>query len=665
MGVRGMVDRSRPTSESGHPHHASFPARSLPQLPLWLQRQDFTEDDLAYIQSFLVVCFEEWLEQAEGFPWLAGPILLFHPDGTHIAAGGGSKPELQLLPVWGEAKLGHNAVRTVLATCQSAVTKSTEHADPALRTWDCVAVPVFTRSTGILCAVLAVLLPAGTARQGDVSLMQSAALHFKSCLYRRFEYLFLGGMLRDRTLTRREERRRDILFEVLRRLNDHMEVDQVLSEMLTSLEELYPMCEADLYLSQDYRMMNEKVKPLAFHQHDMEQCKKAFLENEMCDEMREGRHLLVVPLSGKQGVYGVLRLQMPDDRFDEVDKQFLKRLSGAAGAAFEKAKLHEQSIAMVTELRLINELTRRLNSKLHKLQDTMEFASAQLLYIFQADYVWILKFEAGKNEFVIVTSNLPELIGETFAMDYGFVGVMWNTKEPIILSDYGSAASIHSKVMVATQSKSLLAAPLLLNGEMIGAVLISHREPNHFTYDNYKLLQVLSVHLGLAVANATSHAEVRRMVITDSVTGLYSRRYLNERISRKQKRDGSGSLILIDIDHFKGVNDTYGHQIGDDILHQVSHIIRTSIRDGDIPARWGGEELAIYLPQPEMELTEKVAERIRERVENETYPQVTVSCGVSDWSSSDEKVSVESLFYRADMALYEAKHLGRNRVEVG
>jgi diguanylate cyclase (GGDEF)-like protein len=648
---------------SGSPEQEPFAVRSLPQLPSWLQMLDLTEEDLTYIQAFLIGCFEDWLQQADGFPWLAERIELFHPDGTPIASSEHAAHPRALPPRWNEEILGHNAVGVALRTHRPAISRSAEHTAPFLAAWDCIAVPVFTRTTGILCAVLALLLPAASAKATDLTLMQAAAAHFRTCLYRRFEYVFLGGMLRDQSLTRREQQRRDILFEALTRFNDHMEVDEVLTEMMHSLKQLYPKCLADLFLSQDYRTANENVKQLDFQEEDMDLCKKAFLQNELCEQKSDDRHRLTIPLAGKQGVYGVLRLEAPGAVFDEVDQRFLRRLAGAAGAAFEKARLHEQSNAMVAELRLINELSRRLNSRLNKLQETIEYASSQLLSIFHADFCWILQFDALKNQFVVVSSNVPETLGERFAVNYGFIGVMWNTKEPIILPDYGAAYPIHSKVMADTNSKSLLASPLVLNGEIIGAVLISHREPNHFTYENYKLLQVLSVHLGLAVSNASLHAEVHRLVITDNVTGLFTRHYLNERISRKQQRDGSGALIVLDIDYFKQVNDTYGHQVGDEILQQVSHIIRTSIRDADIAARWGGEELAVYMPQLGLEQSKRVAERIRERVENETFPRVTVSCGVSKWLASDDKVSVESLFYNADMALYAAKRLGRNRVE--
>jgi diguanylate cyclase (GGDEF)-like protein len=641
------------------------PSRTRQQLPSWLQKQDLTEADLPYIHPLLVVGFTDWLEEADSFPWLNGQTVLLHPDGTNLSV------DVQLhegndlsLVNWSKETIGLTAATTALETCRPTLMRAEEHLLPKLKAFDSIAAPIFTRTTGIPFAIVTCFLPAGTAQAGDLKLLQAAALHLRSCIYRRFENLFVSGLLRDQKISKKEERRRDILFEVMRRLNDHIDVENVLSEVLDSLEQLYPICKADLFLSQDYNSSNDKVKPLAFHLNDMDLCKAAFVDGRIREERFEGRHQLALPLSGKQGVYGVLQLELPENEFDEADISFLMMLAGAAGAAFEKAKLHEQANILVGELRLINELTQRLNSSL-KLADTMQFASAELLNIFRADYCCILQIEPKADEFVVMSSNVPTLISEKYSKAYGFCGVMWETKEPIILSDYSSATPVESHFMKITESRSLLAAPLLLNGGVIGAVLIAKREANHFSYDNYKLLQVLAAHLRLAMSNATLHAEVRRMVITDNLTGLFARHYLNERIGRKQLKDTSGSLIVVDIDHFKKINDTFGHQVGDEILMHVSSIIRSSIRDGDIAARWGGEELAIYLPLLSIEQTERVAERIRERVESETNPKVTVSCGIAEWQSSDERVSVESLFYKADMALYEAKHHGRNCIIVG
>jgi diguanylate cyclase (GGDEF)-like protein len=113
------------------------------------------------------------------------------------------------------------------------------------------------------------------------------------------------------------------------------------------------------------------------------------------------------------------------------------------------------------------------------------------------------------------------------------------------------------------------------------------------------------------------------------------------------------------------VNDSYGHQIGDKILKQVCSIIKSSIRRTDIAARWGGEELAIYLPGAQVGNGYQIAETIRMRVANETNPKVTVSCGIAEWTRDSEEISVDSLFYYADMALYKAKNNGRNQTQIG
>ncbi|MNN54294.1 putative diguanylate cyclase YdaM [compost metagenome] len=99
-------------------------------------------------------------------------------------------------------------------------------------------------------------------------------------------------------------------------------------------------------------------------------------------------------------------------------------------------------------------------------------------------------------------------------------------------------------------------------------------------------------------------------------------------------------------------------------MKQVCSIIKTSVRKTDIAARWGGEELAVYLPEADANTGYQLAEIIRLRVEMETEPPVTVSCGIAEWNRDSDKISVESLFYLADMALYKAKNNGRNQVQV-
>jgi diguanylate cyclase (GGDEF)-like protein len=162
----------------------------------------------------------------------------------------------------------------------------------------------------------------------------------------------------------------------------------------------------------------------------------------------------------------------------------------------------------------------------------------------------------------------------------------------------------------------------------------------------------------------------------DALTGLYNRWYVMEKIDSEMNRSlrhGSPiALLMLDIDHFKRVNDSYGHSIGDEVLKSVGQVLRDSCRVYDVPGRYGGEEFCIVLPETRLGNTTRVAERIRQRlaassvdVGNDTVV-VTASIGIAGVESmTDEGVlSGAALIDRADRALYSAKNLGRNRVEL-
>ncbi|WP_127584390.1 sensor domain-containing diguanylate cyclase [Paenibacillus koleovorans] len=459
--------------------------------------------------------------------------------------------------------------------------------------------------------------------------------------------------------------RQNTLFLLTKRLHEQNDVNAILTEWIKCLNALYPELEKKLYVAQDHLCPEIPVTPLVLYDDD-HLCSRAFMQGKLVfeDADRNGRLTAGVPLKGKQGVYGVLQLTESSAALSGEDWDYISLLTDTAGTAFENAQLFGQTVRLVQELQLINEISHRLNQSL-KLQDIYQFAVEELMQLFQAEFVCILELDKQKNELVVRASRPESFMRERVSLDYGFAGLVISKKEPVMLADYRSDCPVDSVWMNETEARSLLASPMMDHGEAIGAILVAHRQPNHFSYNNYKLLQVLSTHFGLTISNANLHAEMRRMVATDHLTGLFARHYLDEHIAMFQKRDACGSLVLLDIDNFKKINDSHGHQIGDHVLIQVSKVIKSCIRDGDIAARWGGEELAIYFPKVSREQAVHVAERICNKVRLETTPQVTVSCGVSDWAWSDAKLSVETLFYRADMALYKAKRSGKNQIRQG
>ncbi|MEN6326459.1 MAG: sensor domain-containing diguanylate cyclase [Syntrophomonas sp.] len=162
------------------------------------------------------------------------------------------------------------------------------------------------------------------------------------------------------------------------------------------------------------------------------------------------------------------------------------------------------------------------------------------------------------------------------------------------------------------------------------------------------------------------NAKLEKMATTDILTGAYNRRKfeddLNSIINKKEKQDIQFSLILFDIDHFKVINDLFGHKIGDHVLHRISELVLENIRTTDRLFRWGGEEFIIILPEANLESAKIVAGKIRNIIQNEDFgikKRITISLGVGEYIANE---NTDQIISRLDNALYQAKNQGRNRV---
>ena len=168
-------------------------------------------------------------------------------------------------------------------------------------------------------------------------------------------------------------------------------------------------------------------------------------------------------------------------------------------------------------------------------------------------------------------------------------------------------------------------------------------------------------------ARKMTEERLKQMATTDTLTGTYNRRYFNEilnnELSRAHRYETPLTLILMDVDHFKQVNDTFGHQTGDHVLIQISALIAAALRDSDILARWGGEEFTILVPNCDDACGLRLAEKLRLAIENAEFPdvsKVTCSFGITSYRPNDDQ---KTMIKRADDSLYRAKEAGRNRVE--
>lgn len=631
------------------------PINDLGDKTTWLNGLDVTKHDYPYIDSLLKNSFTFWKQQAHELYQLEGARWYIANFATEIIHDGSYEPLI---------KKDMRLVRELVKRCieeRTSVTVNTEHAS-----W--IAVPITTRVANEPFAALVCFWEIKLEGLSPEFIVNIGAQHFQSCFYTNFENLFVADLLQYEKQARRDENRRAVLFKIVQNLHDKIDVDSVLTETFERVEELFPSASIELFMSQDHPSDDPRVKSLLLQGESNSLCVRAYTEGEilqqpLADNNQGAKMEVAIPFVGKQGIYGVFHMIECCELFEELDVQLMSMLIDTAGIAFENAKLYEQSNALVDELRLINEVTKRFNQSL-QLDEVFKYATDELMSIFKAKFCCITQVDKTKNIMEVMSCNVPSIENNIFPVDYGYSGQVHLTREAIILYDYASYNQITSKLMEETNSRSLIAAPLITRGEVNGVVMLSHPEENFFSYDNFKLLQLLASHIGLAVANASLHAEVRRIANQDMLTGLFARHFVDEVIQEHQGKDRNGSLILVDIDQFKQVNDTYGHQIGDKILKQVCTIIKNSIRKTDFAARWGGEELAVYLPGADLYNGFQIAEAIRLRVATNTDPAVTVSCGIADWKHNELTKSVENLFYKADMALYCAKNSGRNRSEM-
>lgn len=216
-----------------------------------------------------------------------------------------------------------------------------------------------------------------------------------------------------------------------------------------------------------------------------------------------------------------------------------------------------------------------------------------------------------------------------------------------------------------------LCIPMMAQGEISGLLYLISSHPGRLSEAKQQLARTVSEQIALALANIKLRETLHTQSIRDSLTGLFNRRYLEETLERELQRahrqNQSVGIVMIDIDHFKNFNDTFGHDAGDAVLRQVGELLMKNIRGSDIACRYGGEELTLILPDATLSETYRRAEQIREAIKNlvlehrgELLGIITASLGIACYPTAG--ITGDDLIRAADMALYRAKALGRDRV---
>jgi diguanylate cyclase (GGDEF)-like protein len=373
------------------------------------------------------------------------------------------------------------------------------------------------------------------------------------------------------------------------------------------------------------------------------------------------------------GVIHVLR-DIEDRPFTHDEMELLTLFANQSAIAVENVRLFTAEEQRARQLDSLHTATTTLLS-------TLEL-DALLNQILQAAKCAIPKAEKGSLSLVnsrsrdlvihAITGYTDPRLSSIVLPPEGYAVRAVREKRALLIPDLhkdpelrytGDIAEVHS-------IRSAVVAPLLWGEEVLGAISLDSDQVNDLTEDDKNLLVSFAATATAAIRNAQLHAKVQWMAITDPLTGLYNRRGLftfGEREVERYHRFGHPlASIMLDIDNFKVINDTYTHASGDQVLRELANTCRHNLRDLDIIGRYGGEEFVILLPEADIPKANQIAERLRHQVEITPVPlpqnliNVTISLGVAP--ASKETPNLITLIERADRAMYIAKQTGRNRV---
>ena len=221
---------------------------------------------------------------------------------------------------------------------------------------------------------------------------------------------------------------------------------------------------------------------------------------------------------------------------------------------------------------------------------------------------------------------------------------------------------------ILTNNDKIGAFPLISEGEITGCI-VARSTLDKLSKRDISYLEQLTRQSAITISRANTYSKVLQYATLDALTNLNNRRQFETRLKQEiaitKRQNNPLCAMMIDIDFFKKVNDTYGHASGDEVLRTVASVIKAQLRESDIPARYGGEEFAVLLPYTHIDEAKIVGERLRKAVEETTVSldnlniNVTISMGLAEFTQDE---SGEELFAQADKALYKAKESGRNRV---
>lgn len=365
----------------------------------------------------------------------------------------------------------------------------------------------------------------------------------------------------------------------------------------------------------------------------------------------------------------------PGRIYTEDEQEAVEGLAQLAAVAVSNARLLQERERRANYLATLNEIGRRLSSSLDP-DELFELVYKSVLRIMHLDAFLIALYNPEEKmvDMKFVVDDGERFPGFSFPLNDGPVGRSIKEKGPVLIfreedEDVAGALTVGQE---GKTTRSILVVPMMLEGEPIGAVSVQSYRPRAYSSDDVEVLTIIASTAAIAINNARLYQVTKTMSLTDPVTQLGNQRMLHEVLENLLKTKipagETVALIMVDSDSLKFVNDSFGHSNGDKHLMQLANILRSTIRKGDLAVRYAGDEFMVVLPGASPGEAEKIAERIRQKVEAtpllvDGVPVITtVSVGVA--IAPQHGTTVDELIDAADAAMYNSKRSGKNRVSV-
>lgn len=362
------------------------------------------------------------------------------------------------------------------------------------------------------------------------------------------------------------------------------------------------------------------------------------------------------------------------DQFNEDHLRYLNVFAGQAGTALENAQLYETARLRAKEAETLQKVAMVLNTSLDQ-QEIFNLILEQLELVLEFDSASIILKNDDGSQLVGGRGfeDLNAILSIQFPNDNSTpTTVVLETGETFIMEDAPAQYADFRKPQYS-HIRGWMGVPLTIQDRVIGLLSLDSRKPGYFNDDHARLTAAFASQVAITIENARLFQETQRLAITDPLTGCYNRRFFFDQSAREKARSNRFSrpmaLIMLDLDHFKHINDRFGHRVGDQVLINLVKTIQSELRTMDILGRYGGEEFSILLPETSSEEALTVAERIRKTIEKhsmdiqENSIHITASLGVVVHTPT-EKITIDELLDRADQAMYIAKRAGRNQVHL-